>query len=505
MYLSRPELSDLVGEGGEEAEEHEARERKKWMEKIERIEKGDDFLTFTPKSEQELFAESQLMKRVHDLKKPHVADDAWRSGFMPAGALVQEKASGTYFFVVRAYWCAVLLWAAEQKEINMFVRDPTASSLEWRVVLDFAAWDVCSVSILSPLHCVLKDFPHWFFPRLGHSFCVLYSMGACLTVFCMFHQAPGSQPGRDSQCSRPMWTNAAFFSNPLFSAYMGQLRGGDGRVARGGPNQIADSTTEDYTDRPAVRAIATGERKTILRECADRGFAFVSEEACISLLEDAEGAKVPKEDPKGYDRKVELAMACLKHVRKDIEDIDAMKILNHGYLLENPECFGDIQIPSDVLADFLTAPEAKLVKAHELNLEKKVVERKWKATSRKELVHKYFKKSASSLEQEKKGKKTRPPKFFPAKNSKTKVATAWLLKHMPPTVSLKEDDLNARWYVINHAGGKSPSISWTRRGYASACSLVLHTAWTFEWESNALAPPFDMDELLKDIGTDAWE
>ena len=140
-----------------------------------------------------------------------------------------------------------------------------------------------------------------------------------------------------------------------------------------------------------------------------------------------------------------------------------------------------------------------------MDLEKKVVERKWKATSRKELVHKYFKKSASSLEQEKKVKKTRPPKFFPAKNSKTKVATAWLLKHMPPTVSLKEDDLNARWYVINHAGGKSPSISWTRRGYASACSLVLHTAWTFEWESNALAPPFDMDELLKDIGTDAWE
>ena len=78
---------------------------------------------------------------------------------MPAGALVQEKASGTYFFVVRAYWCAVLLWAAEQKEINMFVRDPTASSLEWRVVLDFAAWDVCSVSILSPLHCVLKESP----------------------------------------------------------------------------------------------------------------------------------------------------------------------------------------------------------------------------------------------------------------------------------------------------------------------------------------------------------
>ena len=80
-----------------------------------------------------------------------------------------------------------------------------------------------------------------------------------------------------------------------------------------------------------------------------------------------------------------------------------------------------------------------------METEKKAVERKWRATSRKELVLKYFKKSASSLEQEKKANKARAPKFFPAKNSKTKVATAWLLKHMPPTVSLKEDDLNGRW------------------------------------------------------------
>ena len=162
-------MSELVGEGDEGTERREACFRNKWMKKIERIEKGDDFLTFNPKSEQELFAESQLMKVIHEKKTPHVADDAWRSGFMPEGALVQEKASGTYFFVVRAYWCAALLWVAEQKEFNMFNRDQTASSLEWRVVLDFAAWDVCAVTIMSPLHCVLKDFHYWQFPRLRPS------------------------------------------------------------------------------------------------------------------------------------------------------------------------------------------------------------------------------------------------------------------------------------------------------------------------------------------------
>jgi hypothetical protein len=134
------------------------------MTKIERIEKGDDFVTFTPKSEQELFAELQLMRRVYDLQSPRVADDAWRSGFMPVHALVQEQATGAYFVVVRPYWCAVLLWAAVQKELHMFIRDESAVSLEWRVVLDFDAWVVVEVDILSPLHCVLKDRVHYVIP-----------------------------------------------------------------------------------------------------------------------------------------------------------------------------------------------------------------------------------------------------------------------------------------------------------------------------------------------------
>ena len=179
------------------------------------------------------------------------------------------------------------------------------------------------------------------------------------------------------------------------------VAGVGGRGCRGGCNVIANSTTEDYVDRPAVRAIANGERQTVLQECADRGFAFVSEDACISLLGCVGGAGVPVEEPKGYDRKVNLALACLKHVRGDLEDVEAMKAMNRGHLLENPECFGEIRISSDVLADFLTAPEAKMVKKHELDTEKRDADRKWKATSRKTLVNMYFKKSAASLDEQK--------------------------------------------------------------------------------------------------------
>ena len=69
-------------------------------------------------------------------------------------------------------------------------------------------------------------------------------------------------------------------------------------------------------------------------------------------------------------------------------------------------------------------------------------------------------------------------------------------------MSLKDDDLNARWYVIIHAGGTPRSISWTKRGYAKACSEVMYTAWTCEWESTFLTPPFDLDAVLKDAGID---
>jgi hypothetical protein len=224
----------------------------------------------------------------------------------------------------------------------------------------------------------------------------------------------------------------------------------------------------------------------------------VSEEACISLLTGHAEGGVPAEDPKGNDRKSDLAFACLKHVRKDLDDVEAMKALNRGYLLEHPECFGDYNVPADILADFLTAPEAKDVKKHEINMEANQEDRQSKAKSRTALVHKYFKQSAASLS-EKKKKPTKPPRFFPAKNAKTKEATAWLLQHLPSTVSLKEDDLNARWYVINQQGGTPRSISWTRRGYAQACSEVLYTAWTFEFESTGLTPPFDLGGVLKHL------
>ena len=133
-----------------------------------------------------------------------------------------------------------------------------------------------------------------------------------------------------------------------------------------------------------------------------------------------------------------------------------------------------------------------------LELEVRHADRKQQAKARANIVHRYFKKPALSLAAAKK-KATKAPRYFPAKNAKTKDATAWLLKYLPETMSLKEDDLNARWYLINKTSGVVRSVSWTRRGHAKACSEVLQTAWTFHYEESGVMPEFDMEELVKDL------
>ena len=131
---------------------------KQWMREIETIEKGKDFLTYTARSEQELFAEMHLMCEVHRRRLPHIAEDAWRSAFLTKSSLLFEKSTEEYYFVVRAFRCAVLLWPAVRREINIFSRDETASSLAWRACFDFDEWEVMEIKVQSPLSMMLEDY-----------------------------------------------------------------------------------------------------------------------------------------------------------------------------------------------------------------------------------------------------------------------------------------------------------------------------------------------------------
>jgi hypothetical protein len=135
----------------------QASSRDKWMKAIEDIEVNNDFLTYTPRSEQELFAELHMMRAVYRFRTPWLAEDAWRSAFLVQGALLFEKSTRQHFFSVRAYRCAVLLWPAEQRELNLFVRAEAATCLQWSTCFDFDHWEVWETKVQSPLALMLEE------------------------------------------------------------------------------------------------------------------------------------------------------------------------------------------------------------------------------------------------------------------------------------------------------------------------------------------------------------
>jgi hypothetical protein len=137
--------------------------RKEWMKEIEGIEGNITWLTFTPRSEQELFAEQALMREVHRRGESRIVNDAWKASFLPAGALVEWMPRKAKYFVVRAYRLAAVLWPAAEPEIGRFERDESASSLVWATCFAFEDFSVLESKVVSPLHCMLKDGPG---PRL---------------------------------------------------------------------------------------------------------------------------------------------------------------------------------------------------------------------------------------------------------------------------------------------------------------------------------------------------
>jgi hypothetical protein len=147
--------------------------RKEWMKEIDGIEGNLKWLTFTPRSEQELFAEQALMRELHKRGEGRFVNDAWKASFLPPGALVEWLPRKAKYFVVRAYRLAAVLWPAAELEIGRYERDESASSLVWATCFAFEDFLVLESTVVSPLHCMLKD-------RLAN---LLMGGGGCLLGF----------------------------------------------------------------------------------------------------------------------------------------------------------------------------------------------------------------------------------------------------------------------------------------------------------------------------------
>jgi hypothetical protein len=241
-----------------------------------------------------------------------------------------------------------------------------------------------------------------------------------------------------------------------------------------------------------------------LEENAERGMAFIDEHSCVDLLREF-GVEPPSEDPKGGDRKMELALSCLKCIRPEWTEVEATKALNKGFILEHPDCYDDIVVPDDILEDVLNNADGRKARAMSASHELLKGTRKEKASIRARLVPKYYGKTKSAASLKTKPLKGKAPRFFPKAKAQTKDATKWLKEHMPESVRLAVDDRQGRWYVVFKDDVRPRSISWTKRGYAMACSEVLHTAWVYHVEDTGEYPPFDIEELVSHFTVDLVE
>ena len=113
--------------------------------------------SYTPASEQEMYAETFLMRVLNEENCWHLVDSAWKSGLTPEGSLVRfgVQPEPEPMFVIRTYRVAFVGWPAKQLAPNLWAHDLEAD-LTWRTVFDFEAWGVLPTEAVSPLHLYLE-------------------------------------------------------------------------------------------------------------------------------------------------------------------------------------------------------------------------------------------------------------------------------------------------------------------------------------------------------------
>jgi hypothetical protein len=140
--------------------------RLEWKKTFENVtNKQETWTTYTPSSQQHLYAELHLMVTLNASNKWHMHMSAWHSQLMPEGHLVRHKDKpADVFFVYRAYSVACVMWPAKQLTPNIWEEDRNIKELTWMCVFDIEEWEELPSVYASPIHLYLEDL--WApFPR----------------------------------------------------------------------------------------------------------------------------------------------------------------------------------------------------------------------------------------------------------------------------------------------------------------------------------------------------
>ena len=127
------------------------------LEMTDKIRDESKFKAFTPASEQNLCAELQFLRVLHEGDLWGNANDCWVTAFLPPGGLVRIKSSNEMLFVLKTYWCAALCWPAEQECEGVWRKAEGCASLVWRTVFDADDVEVYALQWRSPVRMFLEE------------------------------------------------------------------------------------------------------------------------------------------------------------------------------------------------------------------------------------------------------------------------------------------------------------------------------------------------------------
>lgn len=130
-----------------------------------------------------------------------------------------------------------------------------------------------------------------------------------------------------------------------------------------------------------------------------------------------------REDKNSRDRKVELTLVCVKHIKTTWTDVDATAALNRCFNPDNPNTYAELLVSEELLVDLVSNCEAKKIRVYAAELNYMKANKGYKVASRAARVDSYFKAAAPSPKANAKAKAAGVRKLLD-NNGKTKDSTA---------------------------------------------------------------------------------
>ena len=115
----------------------------------------------------------------------------------------------------------------------------------------------------------------------------------------------------------------------------------------------------------------------------------------LQLFLEKMGVAAPSQDIPDVQRETELKMACIAAVEPEWDEHEALRALEAGFKMTNPDLFDALVIAPSMMAEVLAASEAQGVYDYDAALSQKRAKKQYMEATRAEIANKYFKKPAA--------------------------------------------------------------------------------------------------------------